>query len=81
MKMPTSPAASIARVISSFDLPSAKPAPSSVPGRQPQEPAVGAATTTPIALFVSMIAVTDFMTLLRMSQGISAPSLHAASIR
>ena len=36
---------------------------------------------TPIALFVSMIAVIDLMTLLRMSQGMRAPLSRAASIK
>ena len=41
MKIPTSPAASIARVISPRPMPSTRAAPITEPGRQPQEPAVG----------------------------------------
>ena len=80
MKIPTSPAASIARVISARPMPSARAAPITEPGRQPQEPAVGAATITPIELFVSIIAVIDFIIELSTSHGSSAPRPRAASI-
>ena len=58
MKTPIMPAASIPRVISSSDNPISLAAPMTAPGSPPHDPAVGAATITPIALFASIMAVT-----------------------
>ena len=69
MNTPMSPAASMALTISSRGSPSVRPTPISVPGSPPHDPAVGAATMTPIALFTSMIAVMYLVTLLNRSLG------------
>ncbi len=58
MKTPIMPAASIPFVISSSDKPMSLAAPMQAPGNPPHAPAVGAATITPIELFVSIRAVT-----------------------
>ena len=58
MNTPIIPAASIALVTSSSESPIALAAPMQAPGSPPQAPAVGAATITPIELFISIIAVT-----------------------
>ena len=58
MKTPISPAASMARVMSVSDRPMASAAAMTAPGSPPQEPAVGAATMTPMALLTSIRAVT-----------------------
>ena len=81
MNTPMSPAASMALTISSRGSPSVRPTPISVPGSPPHDPAVGAATMTPIALFTSMIAVMYLVTLLNRSLGRSVLFRCPASIR
>ncbi len=58
MNTPIKPAASMALVMSSNESPMALAAPMQAPGSPPHAPAVGAATITPMELFISIMAVT-----------------------
>ena len=64
IKTPISPAASIALTISSSDSSNEVAIPMIAPGKAPQDPAVGAATITPMELFTSMMAETYMMMML-----------------
>mmetsp|Transcript_45987 Transcript_45987/g.73972 ORF Transcript_45987/g.73972 Transcript_45987/m.73972 type:complete len:213 (+) Transcript_45987:25-663(+) len=70
---PTMPATRRARATSTSSFPSCSATARMVPGHAPQEPAVGAATMTPIELLTSMMAVTYKITLFSTSPGITWP--------